>query len=300
MRDQDVDRHEQVGARHERDDDLGDAGDLLQAAEDDDPRQGSDHDPDHELGCPEGALHGVGDRVRLDGVEDQAEGEDQADREDVARPGCTQAARDVEGRAAAVLAVIVGDLVELGQRALGIGRGHADQGHHPHPEDRTRTAQIERHRHAGDVAGADPRGEADGQRLEGRDAGLVGLLRARDHPEHLAEMHDLHEAETPGEVDADGQEAVDEDVAPEDRVQEPDDRFHGGVCSPFARGLSERDGDPRFRAVHHTPRVHTRRFRTCDGLSIGRSRAGAAIYGWLATKARPYSRAGDKGEAMAA
>jgi hypothetical protein len=40
-----------------------------------------------------------------------------------------------------------------------------------------------------------------------------------DDAEHLAEMHDLLEAEADREVDADREQAVDQHVAPEDRVQ---------------------------------------------------------------------------------
>jgi hypothetical protein len=48
-----------------------------------------------------------------------------------------------------------------------------------------------------------------------------------DDAEHLEEVHDLLEAQPDGEEDPGRQQSVDQHVAPEDRVQEVDDRGHG-------------------------------------------------------------------------
>ena len=66
--------------------------------------------------------------------------------------------------------------------------------------------------------------------------------RADDDPEHLAEVQDLLEAQPDGEVDADRQQAVDQHVAPEDRVQEPNDGVHPAnvsLCVPLRVDLQK-------------------------------------------------------------
>ncbi len=230
------DGEQQVDAGHERHDDLGHLGDLANAAEDDDAGQRRDGESGHQRRQAERAFDGAGDRVGLHRVEDEAEGDDQRDRENDGGPGRAQAARDVEGRSAAVLTFLVLDLEELGQRAFGVGGGHADQGHHPHPEDRAGAAQIEGDGDAGEVAGADPGREADRQGLEGRDAGSIGLARAANNAEHFAEMDELDEAQAQGEEQAYGQQAVDQHVAPENGIEEVDDGDHG--VPPAGSGLT--------------------------------------------------------------
>lgn len=220
----DVDGHPQIGDGHERHDIFGDLGDLPDAAEDDDSRQHGERDPDPDLVDAEGALHGVGDRIGLDRVEDQPERDDEADREDDAGPGGVQAAGDIERRATAILAVVVGDLVKLRQRAFGIGGRHPDPGHDPHPEQRAGPAEEQRHGDAGEITGPDARGQAGAQRLERCDAAGVAFGRAQDRPEQFGKMSELDETEAEREEYADGDQAIDEDVAPEYLVQEIDNR----------------------------------------------------------------------------
>ena len=122
-------------------------------------------------------------------------------------------------------------LVELRQRAFGIGGCHAHQRDHPHPEDCTGSAKIERHRNTRDIAGADPRGEGDGQRLKGRYPVLVALTRADDTAEHFAKVAELDEAQANGEISAHRQQPVNEDIAPEHGVQKSDQSRH--ACLPL-------------------------------------------------------------------
>jgi hypothetical protein len=226
MGNQHIDRDQQIGDRHERHDIFGDAGDGADAAEDHDRREDGKRDADIELVEAEGALHRIGDRIGLHRVEDEAEDEDQAEREQHRRPGRVEPLGNVEGRAAAILPVLVADLVELGERAFRVGRGHADERDHPHPEDRAGAAEIERDRDAGEIAGADARGEAGAERLERGDAALVLDRRVHHRAEHLGEVYDLNEFQPQGEEDADGQQAIDQHIAPEDGVEESNDRSH--------------------------------------------------------------------------
>jgi len=72
----------------------------------------------------------------------------------------------------------------------------------------------------------DAGGEADGQGLDGADpCGILGGAAFQD-PEHLAELEELDEPQPDREIDADGEQPVDEDIFPKDQVQKIDDRRH--------------------------------------------------------------------------
>ena len=103
------------------------------------------------------APHRVGDRVRLHRVEDQPN-ERIRQTENTRRAGQCPSRGDVEGRAAAIDAgrPAHGSCARAGRASIRMGGRHPDQRDHPHPEDRAGTAQIERHRDAGDIAGPDP------------------------------------------------------------------------------------------------------------------------------------------------
>ncbi|KAG1382086.1 hypothetical protein G6F59_017873 [Rhizopus arrhizus] len=84
-------------------------------------------------------------------------------REQHCIPALAQALLDVVRRPAAVLALGITVLVDLRQGGFDEGTGGTEKGHHPHPEDRPRAAEGDGHRHAGDVAYADPAGQRDRQ-----------------------------------------------------------------------------------------------------------------------------------------
>ncbi|MNY44155.1 hypothetical protein D3C86_1791590 [compost metagenome] len=71
--------HQQVGHRHERHRQLGEARDGTQAAEDDQPGKQHHCHPGDPGVDTEGALHGAADGVGLHRVEHEAEGDDQED-----------------------------------------------------------------------------------------------------------------------------------------------------------------------------------------------------------------------------
>ena len=75
-------RDQHIGTGHERYDQFGEAGDAADAAKDDDAGQYRDTQPDSDLRDAECGFDCAGDRVRLHRVEDEAEGQDQADGKD--------------------------------------------------------------------------------------------------------------------------------------------------------------------------------------------------------------------------
>lgn len=160
---QGLDRHQQVGDR----------GDALDTADEDHAEQHRQGDPGVLRGEAEGVLQRMGDGVGLQAVEGEAVGHQQEYREDHRHRAQLQAVLDVVGRAAAIQAVAVAALVDLGQGAFEEAAGHADQRGDPHPEHRPRTAEGHGDADPGDVAGADPAGEAQHQGLEGTE--LAGL-----------------------------------------------------------------------------------------------------------------------------
>ena len=220
-------RQEYVGAGHERHDKLSEANDLAQTAKDDNAGKSRDDHADTQLGRTKGALHGIGNGVGLYGVENQAEGDNQADRENGRGPGRFQAFGNVHRRASPVLALAVANLVQLGQSAFSVTGGHTDEGYHPHPENGTGTAQVQGNRNPGKVTGTHPGGQAGAQGLERRNPVYVAFPGTTDGADHFAEIDELKEAQTDGKEDTDGKQAIDEDIAPEDRVEKINNCSHG-------------------------------------------------------------------------
>ncbi|SST09767.1 Uncharacterised protein [Acinetobacter baumannii] len=219
----DAHRQQQVGHRHEGYRQFGEARDGTQAAEDD--QRGEDHhgdaaDPGRHA---EGALHGTGDGIGLHRVEDETEGDDQEDREQDAHPARAQALLHVVGRAATELALVVANLEQLGQGRLDEAGRHPHQGDRPHPEHRAGTAERDRYRHAGDVAGTDPRRQRGAERLERGDSRVVRLAAALEHAEGMTEVAELDQPQAHGEVQAATDQQPDEDLAPDKAVEQVDD-----------------------------------------------------------------------------
>src|SRR5690606_4566108 len=138
-----------------------------------------------------------------------------------------QALGNVDRRAAPVLAFAVTHLVQLGQGAFGITGGHAYQCHHPHPENSAGTTEVKGNRHASQVTGTNAGGKAGAQGLKRRDAMNIALPGAPDGPNHLAEVNELEKAQANSEEHTDSQQAVYEDIAPENRIEKIDNCSHG-------------------------------------------------------------------------
>ena len=135
--------HQQIGAGHPGDDRFSDPADRLDAADDDD----EDGDRSHRAADPfldaEQFVGAVTEAVGLDAVAGDQRGEERAEAEQDCQPGPfrAEADGDIAHRAAAIGAVS-GLLAKAhGQRALGKGQRHAEQGSNPHPEDGAGAAQ---------------------------------------------------------------------------------------------------------------------------------------------------------------
>ncbi|MNM88931.1 hypothetical protein D3C81_1011540 [compost metagenome] len=222
----DADRHQQVGHRHERHRQLGEARDRAQATEDD--QCGEDHQSDAaQPGLhTERALHGAGNSIGLYRIEDEAEGQDQEQRKQHSHPARTQPLLHVIGRPATELAIFVTDLEQLRQGRLDEAGGHSHQGDHPHPEHRARPAEGDGHRDPGHIAGADPCRQRSAERLKRGNAGLVGIATALQHAEGMAEMEELDQTETDGEVKTATNQQPDQDLSPDQAIEKVDDQ-HG-------------------------------------------------------------------------
>ena len=188
-----VDQHQNddcqhIDDRHDGHQQVGDLGDLLDAAE---AHQSGDHD-EHRKGDPvEGGVGGDG--LAGDGLGDGAHGGDRVEAlrgeaqegvdnvqyaEGDADPrGVLQQAAAIEGQAAHILVTLL-LLEQLSQGALHKGGGHAEEGGDPHPEQRAGAADVNGCRHAHDVAGPDVGGQRGHQRVERRDFALLGLIGA--------------------------------------------------------------------------------------------------------------------------
>ena len=194
--------HGDVGQGLDRDQQVGHRGDALDAADEGDGQQQRQDDAGVAWVEGEGVLQRVRHCVGLQADEGEAVGDQQQDGEHHRHAFELQAVLDVIGRAAAVQAVAVGALVDLGQGAFEEAAGHAHQCGHPHPEHGARTAQGHGDADACDVACADPAGEAEHQRLERAELAAAAFQAVAEHREHMEEVAQLNETRADREVAA--------------------------------------------------------------------------------------------------
>ena len=199
----------QVGHRHKRHDDLGDIGNAVNTAKDDEACNHGDTNTD------DGAEHGViavkreGHRIRdgvgLEGVVDQTKGKGNSDGEKNAKRAPAQTPLHVV-RWAATVTITIAHLPQLRQRGFDECSCTTKDGDEPHPKDSTWTAHGNGHGHAGYVTGADAGGGRDSEGLESRDAAVVLILIATfplgpldDGAEHVRHHAHLHQSGTDAE-----------------------------------------------------------------------------------------------------
>ena len=209
---QDHQRSRHVDPCHDRREDAGDGADATDAADDDREHDGRGDQARHPRGDPEGREHRVGHGVGLDRVAGHEGRHAEQDREDHRQrlPLVAEAALDVVHRPASYgafpfLGVVIGArdrAVVLGQRDLGVLGRHAEKRGDPHPEERAGTTEVNRDRHAGDVADPYRGRQRRGERLEVRDiARLVRVVvLARGDGNAVAESPNLQEPEIEGQV----------------------------------------------------------------------------------------------------
>ena len=171
--------HQQIGAGHPGDYRFCDPADRLDAADDDN----EDGDRSHRAADPfldaEQFVGAVAEAVRLDAVAGDQRGEERAEAEQDCQPGPFRAEADGDiAHRTATIGAVSGLLAEAhGQRALGKGERHAEQGSDPHPEDGAGAAERDGGGNAGEIAGADLAGQRRRQRGEGRNLALAFVRR---------------------------------------------------------------------------------------------------------------------------
>src|SRR5690606_3569110 len=220
--------HGNVGESHDGYEDIGDAGDTANTAEDDhrhDDRQGYPADVGRHA---EGVVHRTGHGVGLQRIEAEAEGDQQQNREQHRHPTLAQAMQDVEGRTTPVGAVRLAALVELRQGAFEIAGGHSDQRHHPHPEHRAWSAEHDGYGDAGDVARAHAARDAEHQGLKGAELARLAFEGLAEDAEHAAEVAQLDETGADGEVQTQADQHHDQQFARDKIIENIE---HGGSAS---------------------------------------------------------------------
>ena len=199
----------QVGHRHKWHDDLGDIGNAVHAAKDDEAGNHGDNNTDngaeHGVIAVKGEGHRICNGVGLEGVVDQTKGKGNSDGEKRAKRAPAQAAFHVVRRAAAV-SITIAHLPQLRQGGLDKCSCTTKDGDEPHPKDSTWAAHGNSHGHAGHIAGANAGGGRDGKGLESRDAAIVLVLIAAlplgsldDGAEHIRHHAHLHQSGTDAE-----------------------------------------------------------------------------------------------------
>ncbi len=207
-------RQQDVGQRHEGYHQLGKTGDAANTAEDDETGERHQCQTANPVRNAEGHLHRQTDGVGLHRIEHQTKRQNEAERKEHPHPAHAKPLLHVVGWAATVVAILILDLVELGQSAFDEGGRHTDKGDKPHPEDGAGATQIDGDGHTGQIAGADPGGKAGAESLKGGDAGVVRFAAVFQHGEHVAEVADLDKTQAEGEEDTDPDEQVDEHSSP--------------------------------------------------------------------------------------
>ena len=200
---------EQVGHRHKWHDDLGDIGNAVDAAKDNEAcnhgNNNTDDGAEHGVIAVKGEGHRIRDGVGLEGVVDQTKGKSDSDGEKNAERAPAQTALHVVRRAATVT-ITVAHLPQLRQGGFDECSCTTKDGDKPHPKDCTWAAHGNGHGHAGYVTGANAGGGRDGKGLESRDAAIVLVLVTAlplgpldDGAEHVRHHAHLHQSGTDAE-----------------------------------------------------------------------------------------------------
>ena len=178
-------RADDVQHRHERHDPLGDSGNALQAADDDQRREDHQHNAAGQRNhahaahgsshaAEERGFHIQDDLIDLPHIAD-AEGcqngkNGEQNRKDAADGlavlPAAQTVFQIVHRTSRPLALTVAAAVVDAQHIFGEIGHHPEKGRNPHPEHRAGAADDDGCRHAGDIAGADGGGEGRTQRLK--------------------------------------------------------------------------------------------------------------------------------------
>lgn len=220
----DDDGDNDVGLRHEGNDDARELGDASQAAENNEAEKRRDNcRSDRRLNL-KSLRPGGGNRVALNTGAEKDRSEDRNDREGPGIGLAVEAFFNIKGRAAAVLSVNL-FLIYLTERRFHKGGRGAEEGNHPHPEQGAGAAEADGRGDASDVARADAACKRHGERLEAREPDVVFLLLEDEAP-HLGNHADLNEPGADGEKEARTEAESHQHRRPDDAVQSIDEAFH--------------------------------------------------------------------------
>ncbi len=199
----DDERAEDVNDSHDRNNDLGKAGNTLQPADDnegaDDKQENAKQQVDDiDIGAgdhaeagvlEEGGVHVKNDLIDLRHVSDtegskdgKAREEDRQDLRGRRKPllavALAKPVAQIIHRATRPLAVLVAAAVVDAEQVFREVGHHSEEGGEPHPENRAGATRYDRGGNARDISRADRGGKGGAKRMELRDALFVGLLGA--------------------------------------------------------------------------------------------------------------------------
>ena len=108
------------------------------------------------------------------------------------------------------------------EQRLGVLGRHPDQPRHPHPEECARPSGRDRGRDAGDIPGADGRGECGHERLEVRDLPDAVRVAALDQtePERGSELPELQAAQDDRQVESRSNEQRNQAIGSPDETRD--------------------------------------------------------------------------------
>lgn len=135
--DEDHQAAQQEDGRHDGDHFLGDGGQTLHAAQEDDAADEHQDHAHNPVGDTEGGIEGGADGVGLDHAAHKAQGQDDGHGEEAGQElaeAALEGGGDVIDGAAVVGAVFVRPAGLDGQSGLGVDGSHAEEGDNPHPE----------------------------------------------------------------------------------------------------------------------------------------------------------------------
>ena len=168
-----------VKQRHDRHDFFGHRGDALDAAEEDEGGYDCHNNADIERIDTEGVVERIANRVRLHHIARKAQCKDDGEREETGEEFAERALEtgfDVVDGAAGHMAIFADRFIFLRQYGFAVNGGHAEKGRNPHPENRAGAAGSECGCAAGNVAGADLRGDGGSERLKRAHALMVSFF----------------------------------------------------------------------------------------------------------------------------
>ena len=226
-------RAQNINHRHKRHHKLREVGDAVDAADKNRACRRRQHQAHGDFRQPERDMNRARNGIRLRGVADKAQRDNQRDGKK-ARQKTRLAAPDFFGqtvgdvkRGAADVFAVANHAVFLRQQRFGKNRAHAQKSGNPHPKNRARPARHNRRCHARHVARADLRRNRHRQGLKLRQRLRVFFFLGKQAAEHRfkrrAKLGDLRRTQVNGEKQPDADKRVNQQITPQRGVNRADD-----------------------------------------------------------------------------